>query len=113
MSQEPEKKPQLTINDPVSPDELKKLAELQGHRLELGDALLELEQEKVKILVQARQVDDQKTQLFGKIVTERGLPAGFPVEIDAKSGIVKPIVSPTPNGQAPQAAPPPAPAPVS
>jgi hypothetical protein len=96
MSQDPEKK--LTLNDPVSPDDLQRLAELQHRRLDLGDTMLDLEQEKVKVLVQARQLDDQKSQLFTKLVTERGLPAGFPVEVDAKTGIIKALTPQGPNG---------------
>jgi hypothetical protein len=98
MPQDSEKKPALTLNDPVDPADLQRLAELQGRRFELADALLDLEQEKVKILVQARQLDDQKTQLFTRIVTDRGLPPGFPVEIDAKTGLVKPLADPDQNG---------------
>ena len=88
----------LTIIDPVDPAELQRLGELQARRYELADALLDLEQEKVRVLVQARQVDDLKTQLFTKIVTDRGLPAGFPVEIDAKTGLVVPLAPQGPNG---------------
>jgi hypothetical protein len=111
MSQDPEKK-KLTINDPVDPADLQRLAELQGRRFELGDMMLDLEQEKVKVLVQARQLDDQKTQLFARIVTERGLPAGFPCEIDAKTGLVQPMSPQGPNG-APDATAAPADAPAS
>ena len=105
MSQDSEKK--LTITDPVDPVDLQRLAEFQGRRFELADMLLDMEQEKVKILVQARQLDDHKNQLFQKIVTDRGLPPGFPVEIDAKTGLVKPLAAQGPNGapMAPQAAP--------
>lgn len=103
MSQDNGKR-QLTINDPVTPEDLQRLAEVQGRRLEIADALLDLEQEKVRLLVQARQIDEQKNQLFGKIVTDRGLPQGFPVEIDAKSGLVKPLVQQAaPEPSAPQA----------
>lgn len=102
MSQDSEKK--LTLNDPVSPEDLQRLGEIQGRRYELADATLDLEQEKVKILVQARILDDQKTQLFTKIVTERGLPAGFPVEVDGKTGMIKALAPQGPNG-APEAPP--------
>lgn len=98
MNQETEPKTRLTVNDPVSPEDLKHLAELQGRRYEIADALLDLEQEKVSLLVQARTIDTQRTDLFTKIVTVRGFPAGFPVEIDAKSGCVKPLAPQGPNG---------------
>lgn len=89
---------QLTLNDPVEPADLQALAELQSRRYEMADALLDLEQEKVRILVQARQLDDRKTQIFTKIVTDRGLPPGFPIEIDAKTGLVQPLAPQGPNG---------------
>lgn len=87
MSQESETK--KTIKDPVSPEELRQLAEVQARRFELADALLDLEQEKVKLLVQARQLDELKAKTFSKIMTDRGLPPNAPVEIDAKTGEIK------------------------
>lgn len=99
MSQDTEKK-RLTINDPVDQDDLRQIGELTNRRFEIADLLLDLEQEKVKLLIQARQIDDRKTHIFEKIVTERGLPAGFRIEVDAQTGLI--IV---PEGQGPNGAP--------
>jgi len=99
MSQDPERK-SLTINDPVDAADLQRLGDLQAKRYEVADMLLSLEQDKVKLLVQARQIDDMKSQLFTRIVTDRGLPAGFAVEIDAKTGMLVPMEPQGPNGAA-------------
>jgi hypothetical protein len=88
MANETEKKT-LTMNDPVTPAELQRLAELQKRRYDIAETLLELKQEEVRLLVQARVVDDERNSLFAKIVTDRGLPAGSPVEIDAQTGRVQ------------------------
>jgi hypothetical protein len=104
----PQKK---TINDPIAPDTLKKLAQITNARLQLADQLLDLEQEKIKIMVTTRQLDDEKQRVFEKELTDRGLAASAPVEVDAKTGMisfVKGAGQPQPpNGQtAPQQPPP-------
>lgn len=83
MSDENKKK---TINDPVEPETVKQLADLTAARYDAADALLELEQRRVTILVSAKQIDDEKARVFNRILLERGLPPGTPVEIDGQTG---------------------------
>jgi len=78
----------LTPNDPVSPDVLKKMAQITAARSQLGDQLLDLEHEKIKILVSARQLDEEKQKLFAKELSDRGLGPNTPVEVDAKTGVI-------------------------
>lgn len=78
----------LTINDPLTQETLKKLAQLTNQRLQIADQLLDLEQEKIKLMVASRQIDDEKQRLFAKELTDRGLPPNAPVEVDAKTGAI-------------------------
>jgi len=92
----------LTINDPVDPATLKRIGEVQTRRYQLGDMMLDLKQEEVKILVEARRLDEERTKLFSQVLTQRGLLPNMPVEIDPQTGKLSLIKT---NGQVqPQAA---------
>jgi hypothetical protein len=86
MASETEKKPTLTINDPVDPPTLKRIGEIQNRRLQLGDMLLDFEQEKVKIIVESRKLDDERSRLFTGLLNARGIAPHIPVEIDPETG---------------------------
>lgn len=88
MSTENTEPRKLTINDPLSPETLKKLAQLTNTRLQMADHMLDLEHEKIKIMVASRQIDDEKQRLFEKELTDRGLSPSSPVEVDAKTGLI-------------------------
>lgn len=88
MSDTPTTEKKLTVNDPVTPEQLKRIGELTGARYDLADRLLDLEQQKVGILVSAKQVDEEKNRIFNKILMERGLPPGTPIEIDGETGVL-------------------------
>lgn len=104
MANESDKKPQLSINDPVDAATLKRIGEIQGRRFQLGDMMLDLEQEKVKILVEARRLDDERTRIFNQLLTSRGLAPTAPVEIDPSNGKITLLQT---NGKQAQVAPPP------
>ena len=95
MSEESTKK--LTPNDPVDAATRKKLEELGAARYDVADKLLEMEQEKVKILVAANRLDEERNRIFEKILMERGLAPTTPIEIEAQTGnirLLRPIVQP-------------------
>jgi len=79
----------LTLSDPVQPDVLAKFSDLDSARYELGFRLLELEQERVRVLAAAHQVDQQRQRLFEQVLIERGLQPGTPVSINDKTGELK------------------------
>lgn len=94
MSEETKK---LTPNDPVDAPTRKKLEELGAARYDVADKLLELEQEKVKILVAANRIDEERNRIFEKILMERGLAPTTPIEIEAQTGnirLLRPVVQP-------------------
>lgn len=91
MSTQTEPTEQKTLDTPVSAEDLAKFAQLQGARLQIAERVLDLEQEKVRALRAAANIDAERQKLFEKILVERGLPPGFPVEIDSKTGTMKPV----------------------
>jgi hypothetical protein len=99
MGTESEKK--LTINDPVDAQTLKRMGEIQTRRLQLGEMMVDLEQEKVKVLVEVRRLDDERSKLFATVLSSRGLGPNVPVEVDPQTGKISLLN--VPNGQAPEA----------
>jgi hypothetical protein len=93
----------LTLEDPVDPETLKKLSELRDARLQIADRLIDLENERVRMMVAVRQIDGEKNRIFERVLVERGLPPGFPVNIDGTSGKMNPMMAMP--GQEPPAAP--------
>lgn len=83
MAEEPRR---LTVQDPVDPDTLAKFSALDTARYEIGDQFLELEQEKIRLLAAAHQIDTQKKRLFERVLVERGIEPTAKVSIEPKTG---------------------------
>lgn len=81
----------LTPADPVDKETLQRLGELQTARLQIADRLLDLEQEKVGLIVAARDVKREVDRTFEKILVDRGLPPSARVEIDGQTGRIIPV----------------------
>lgn len=99
----------LTVEDPIDPVILNRFGEMEGARMRLGAQLLEIEAEKVKIMVAARQIDVERQRLFEKVLSDRGVAPSTPVEIDSVTGKIR-VLAPPPQasngeGHAAQAAP--------
>lgn len=92
----------LTPSDPVDPATRKRMEELAAARYEFGERLLEIEQEKVKLLVAANRVDEERGRLFEKVLMDRGLSPNTPIEIEAQTGNIR-VLRPTPPVEAPPA----------
>lgn len=90
----------LTAEDPIDSESLKTFNSLESARYEIGIQLLNTEQERVKLLATAHQVDQQRQRMFEKILVERGLPPNTQVEIDATTGkltlLKRPAATPAP-----------------
>jgi hypothetical protein len=97
-------KPQekLTVDDPVAPEVLQQLGQLQAARAELADRNVMLDQEKIQLLAAIKRLDDQKTRLFEAILVERGLGPRTEVEIDRRTGQLKLVQPPSPPPGPPQ-----------
>lgn len=93
----------LTPEDPIDADSLKRLEELQTLRLQLAERVLDLEQEKIRTLRAASNVDAERQRLFESVLISRGLPPSHPVTIDAKTGtltLLAPVPEPAPAATA-------------
>ena len=104
MGHESDKKPQLLVNDPVDAATVKRLGELVLRRHQLGELMLDIEAEKVKILVESRQVEAERRKLFANILQARGLSPDAAIEIDSDTGKIH--LTPTRQAAPPVEAPP-------
>jgi len=102
MSTEQEPTKQLTLNDPIDPVTLKRFDELQTLRVQLADKYLDLEQEKIRVMRAASNLDVERQRLFEAVLVARGLSPTHPVEIDAKTGTIK-LLAPLSAPEAPTA----------
>ena len=68
---------------------MKRIGEITQRRWALGELNLDLDQEKVKILVESRKLDDERKTIFAKVLSERGLAPNIPVEVDPESGKIE------------------------
>lgn len=102
VPQPEEPKKQLTVNDPVDQATLQQFSELQTARLQIAERILDLEQEKIKALRAAANIDNERQRLFEGILISRGLSPATAVEIDAKTGLLAQV---NPNGAPAAAAP--------
>lgn len=76
----------LTINDPVPRETLQRLALLTEAKGQVAMRMLELEQEKIQCLGQAKRLGEENERLFTAILMERGLAPGTVVSIDGQTG---------------------------
>jgi hypothetical protein len=79
----------LTLHDPVDPPTLKRIGEITQRRWALGELNLDLDQEKVKILVESRKLDEERKTIFAKVLSDRGLAPNIGVEVDPESGKIE------------------------
>lgn len=94
--------------DPVSPDDLSRLAELDKTKTALALRLLDLENDKIRIMAASRRIEDEWGGLFRRFVEERGLDPQTRIEVNYKTGAVSVQTvegpSPPPNEEAPKEA---------
>ena len=81
--------PKLTIADPVDAETLKKFQQLQSSRLQVAEHLLNIEQDKIRLMRAASNIEAERQRLFEEVLMSRGLPPNYPVEIDGKTGVMK------------------------
>lgn len=86
--------PKLTIDSPVPQETLVKFQQLQGARLQVAERFLDIENEKVRLLRAAANIELERSKLFEGLLVERGLAPNFPVEIDGATGLIKPLENP-------------------
>ena len=93
----------LTPDDPIDAESMQHFNRLEGARYELGGQLLNIEQERVRLLAAAHTVDTQRQRLFEKVLMERGLPPTTQVEIDSTNGKLRVLIPPAAAVEPPKA----------
>lgn len=93
-----------TVSDPVEQKTLSELRELDDSLTDLSRKLLEFEQEKIRLLSAAHQLEAQKQRIFEMILVERGLSPMAKVNINATTGVLELFPSPSSPFEAPPAA---------
>jgi hypothetical protein len=86
----------LTPLDPVDTATLSDFNRLEGARYELAVQLLDLEQDKVRLLAASHKIDEQRKRTFERILMERGLPPDTQVQVDSTTGMLKVLTPPKP-----------------
>lgn len=84
----------LTVNDPVPPEVLGQFSKLEDARHNIALQLLGMEQNRIRLLAAAAQVDEQQRRLYESVLMERGLAPTAPVEIDSQTGVLRVLEPP-------------------
>lgn len=79
----------LTVNDPVSREELDRITQLDAARAGIAEKNLLLDQEKVNLIAAARRLESEYKEAFNKILVERGLPTDTLININMKTGDIR------------------------
>lgn len=75
--------------EPVAPEDLARLDQLQVAKRGIADRLLELKEEEVRLIAAAKRVSDEWNGLFARIAQERGLDPKAEISINPKTGLVE------------------------
>jgi hypothetical protein len=96
MPAEP-KLPKLSIKDPVSPEVLRNLSRIMGSRQQVAETLLNMELEKIPLIVAARTLDEEKGRLFARELEARGISSETQVTIDGTTGVIELVMPDIPS----------------
>lgn len=94
----------LTINDPVSKEEIQAFGHIEDAKIRVSMELLSLEQRRIQLLSAAKKIDEQHGRLFEQILVNRGLSPDTRVELDPRTGALKLLDTSAPT-PIPEAAP--------
>lgn len=86
----------LTADDPVPAETLQAFSQIRTAQSDLGLQLLDLEDQKIRILAANKKLREQRDRLFHAVLMERGLSPHTPVEIDGKTGRITVRKAPEP-----------------
>lgn len=79
----------LTVEDPVSPEQVEQLEQLQTAWTGLAEENARLDQRKIQILAALKRLGDEQSRLFELIQIERGLSPRAKISIDPKSLLIE------------------------
>ncbi len=78
-----------TVRDPVDRATLDRLTDLHANRAQIAEQMLDIEQEKVRLMIVVRRLDDERNQIFARVLTERGLAPNTPIDLDPRTGQIE------------------------
>lgn len=84
-----------TVQTPVEPEVLQMFGQLSAHKAQLCEQYVDLENEKIRLQIAIRGLDQEKQRLFEKVLLDRGLSATTPVEIDPDTGLIELVTAKT------------------
>jgi hypothetical protein len=87
----------LSSDDPVDAATLGQLGELNKARQQIGVQLLDLEHEKMRLMMGDHNLQRQEHRLYEKILLDRGLTPNAQVEIDSTTGKITILAAPKPE----------------
>lgn len=79
----------LTVEDPVTPEQIEQLEQLQTAWTGLAEENARLDQRKIQILAALKRLGDEQSRLFEVIQIERGLSPRAKISIDPKSFLIE------------------------
>jgi hypothetical protein len=79
----------LTVEDPVTPEQVEQLEQLQTAWTGLAEENARLDQRKIQILAALKRLGDEQSRLFELIQIERGLSPQAKISIDPKSLLIE------------------------
>lgn len=86
----------LTLDDPVAPETIVALRQIQEAQANIGLEMVALEERKIQLLAGNKKLREQHERLFQSILVERGQHPTTPAELDAKTGKISLKVPPEP-----------------
>jgi hypothetical protein len=75
----------LTVEDPITQEQLDQLDQLQTAWTGLAEENARLDQKKIQLLAALKRIGDEQTRLFEILQVERGLSPRAKISIDPKS----------------------------
>ena len=75
--------------EPVGPEDLGRLNNLQVARRSLADKLLQLETEKIRLMAASKRVDDEWNGLFQRVASERGIDPSSLFDVNPNTGEIQ------------------------
>ena len=92
-----EENKKLSVNDPITPEMLNTLRTIEEGEGQIAHRFLELEHERVGLLVTSKNLRMERGKIFNLILSERGLPPNTIIEINDATGkitVLDPLAKP-------------------
>lgn len=79
----------LTLDDPVPPETIQKLRQVQEAQAAIAVEFINLEERKIQLLAGNKKLREQYGRVFEALLIERGLSPDTLVDLDGKTGKIR------------------------